>query len=900
MTTPAPKTILVTGDLVVDHHIYEGARYHYGDRSPGVNVKRQAGGAGLIADLLKSLPDLNQVVFASRKLPDEGHDGDICDHAYAFWQRLPADGVPEKQFWQCNKAMGFGNRELDKGTPPEPPCKKWEQCVEIPSKPEIVVISEGGMGFRDTPECWKNLGLDTASIIILKTAWPLAEGDLWPALTIAHSHKLMVVVSATELRKSDARLSYGLSWEATFQTLLHEISQNGRLSALTKCRHLVVTFGSEGAAWFDFGSGKSDRAGAFESGSICFIYHAACIEHDHARGTAGTAFGFLTCLAASLARQAAWSDNPTDTDFAPAIEAGLAAMRDLRIKGHGVGTEKPSGFPFGRLAAVICDPDTCYTRSRLPWPKAAKLLEGSNASILSLTAKPAEALASTGGGAAWEFARLICLHGPIALGNLPHLCVGKLLTGDRHEVESLRLLSQVVDRYHRQDEGKRPLSIGVFGPPGSGKSYAVREIALAFLGKKADCLEFNLSQFASPEELNGAFHRVRDAVLQGKLPVAFFDEFDSRSYFWLQYLLAPMQDGRFQQGQLTHTLGKAIFIFAGGTSWTFGTFGPPEPPPGEDSNSVAARRFTEFRLAKGPDFKSRLDAFLDVVGPNQRVKAVANHTGKIDFEVAGHSFVNDDDDIWFPIRRALFIRNELGLAPDKELEIDPGLLNALLHIPRYTHGSRSLVKVLAPLKVALPAPLQPSHLPPPAQLAMHVDAGAFHELCSHATPPRPKPERLSPPLQALIAPEIHRTYNELGIRSGWLKRGEEKDLAEYAKSNPFQGQSNYEAAARMPLVLDCAGLRLEHGNPTSSEEQTIRQYMEYHLELLANAEHRYWMQWHFENGWSYHPKRDNKKLRHDCLKPFTELKEADRFKDREQVRHYPQFAKIAGQKIVFA
>jgi len=46
--------------------------------------------------------------------------------------------------------------------------------------------------------------------------------------------------------------------------------------------------------------------------------------------------------------------------------------------------------------------------------------------------------------------------------------------------------------------------------------------------------------------LNGAFHQVRDLALSGRTPVVFWDEFDSRELLWLQYLLAPMQDGRFQ------------------------------------------------------------------------------------------------------------------------------------------------------------------------------------------------------------------------------------------------------------------------------------------------------------------------------------------------------------------
>src|SRR5580698_9772525 len=52
-------------------------------------------------------------------------------------------------------------------------------------------------------------------------------------------------------------------------------------------------------------------------------------------------------------------------------------------------------------------------------------------------------------------------------------------------------------------------------------------------------LGFNLSQFKGAEELYGAYHQVRDTVLAGVTPVVFWDEFDSREFFWLQRVPCP-------------------------------------------------------------------------------------------------------------------------------------------------------------------------------------------------------------------------------------------------------------------------------------------------------------------------------------------------------------------------
>jgi hypothetical protein len=47
---------------------------------------------------------------------------------------------------------------------------------------------------------------------------------------------------------------------------------------------------------------------------------------------------------------------------------------------------------------------------------------------------------------------------------------------------------------------------------------------------------------------------------------------------WLRYFLAPIQDGTFQEGQITHPLGRAIFVFARGTSITMEAFSQAPAP----------------------------------------------------------------------------------------------------------------------------------------------------------------------------------------------------------------------------------------------------------------------------------------------------------------------------------
>ena len=653
----------------------------------------------------------------------------------------------------------------------------------------------------------------------------------------------------------------------------------------------MITFGSEGAAWFDFKS----RTGDHVQDRVCFVYRAGSIENDHKRSIAGTAFGFLSCIAACIACAATKEKAAgIGEGYAEAIEAGLSCMNDLLEKGHGPVLEIPNGFPTSRLVGALNSPDICCTKANHTLTEATMALENSGATFLALMGldKASEAM---------HLASLAVVNGPLAIENLPHLRMGKLLTADPSEVEALRILTQVVRRYKDHDDGKKPLSIGVFGPPGAGKSFAVKQLAEAFLGKQGEWLEFNLSQFPSAEELNGAFHQIRDTVLQGKLPIAFFDEFDSQRYKWLQYLLAPMQDGRFQQGEVTHTLGKCILIFAGGTSWTFETFGPPEPKLGGSQELDTIRNFDEFRLAKGPDFKSRLDAFLNVVGPNRRPKLATNEPDAECFLVSGRKMTEDKEDVWFPIRRALMIRSELKLPVDSNLNIDQGLLHALLSVGRYKNGSRSLSKVVSPLIAGLPNRLETSSLPPRAQIDMFCDVEEFSRLCGEQPERVLNVRKLEKELIDAIAPVVHNIYRELGRQSGWLKPKDDLDLGPFAfvEGNEVKAESNFAAAERIPRVLAVAGLDVVVGAYSSdSEEQSVRQQLEYHLELLAKAEHQEWMNWYLSKGWTYHPKRDDDRKRHNCLQPFSDLKEEDRTKDRQQVRHYPEFLRAVGLKIV--
>ena len=85
----------------------------------------------------------------------------------------------------------------------------------------------------------------------------------------------------------------------------------------------------------------------------------------------------------------------------------------------------------------------------------------------------------------------------------------------------------------------------------------------------------NLSQLEGPAELSSALAEVARWAT-GKTPVVFFDEFDSglagTPLGWLQWLLAPMQDGVVVYHGHAIEMKCAVFVFAEGTADTFEEF----------------------------------------------------------------------------------------------------------------------------------------------------------------------------------------------------------------------------------------------------------------------------------------------------------------------------------------
>lgn len=114
-------------------------------------------------------------------------------------------------------------------------------------------------------------------------------------------------------------------------------------------------------------------------------------------------------------------------------------------------------------------------------------------------------------------------------------------------------------------------------------------------------------------------------------------------------------------------------------------------------------------------------------------------------------------------------------------------------------------------------------------------------------------------------------------------------------------EDNRAAGRRIVSVLTLLGLGLEREGdaaPQSMPQEELSAMIERNIERLAEAEHDGWMEHLRHNGWRYAEARDNTKKLHPSMLPYAELTEQDKEKDRNNVRHYPEFAARAGYRIV--
>jgi hypothetical protein len=803
-----------------------------------------------------------------------------------------------KEFLGCQAAKWPG----DKGAPPACPA-----VTSIPDAPDLLVIDDLGLGFADHEDCWRPYLSASAKRILVKTTPPF-DRPLWKnLLNPERAPKVTVIMAAAALRDAGAHLTRGLSWDLTIQEIKKEFAPGGIGWPLRNCERVILSFGRSGAAVFSRWPRSPREASSpplilqFER----FVYDPANLEETWSTDLPGKTFGASSAMTAAVAVQMLNSAQPSSHIM---ISRGLAAARELHRIGGG---HSEKGFDLGAADAKMFHVDAEHLpensfRSALP----RELLDDP---VLvkkeDLPAEGKQTLLTDALGLTKAF--LIVAAEDIVrsgrerpLKSVPRLQYGKYFTVDREEIERLNTVRNLILDYQHNLADSRPLSIAVFGPPGAGKGFAIKELSESLFGKDRAVLEFNLSQFEGLHALHEAFHEVRDKSVQGKLPLVFWDEFDSvrdqTPLGWLKEFLAPMQDAQFAANGRAHPFGKCIFIFAGGTSGNFKEFIRPidleARPQGNTTLTEQVREKLEaeerrFREVKGTDFVSRLRGYVNIKGPNPG---------------------SEKEDTVHVIRRALMLRllierhhKELIHPVTKELVISPTVLEAFLRVgdgkagQGYLHGARSMEAIVSLSRLRGCRRFGPSELPGQEVLDQHVTPDFMGKVESKTQ------YHLTADDIEKLAEKKHADWMVEKKTQGYIYGPLRDDnatppthplLKPYAELDEKGKEGNRLPARLTALRLEALGFRICPADQATGE--VIKSADKLLLKKLAQSEHRRWMREKLMHGYCHAEKTFDDLRLHKDIQKFADLPDQESKLDEDIVNAIFKFLEGKGLVLV--
>ena len=674
---------------------------------------------------------------------------------------------------------------------------------------------------------------------------PASSRVLWASKAVLPTRRqigriALLLLDADLLRKNGAKISMGASWERTCIDLLRQLQFHAKLQGLLDVPQLLVTFAEDGAVLFEKDENGKPTAKLF----LTHGKNERSLRYDRETAPGILPDTFLV-MAAVAARQFAAGELRTGQILA----AGAAFLK--------------AGYQM--------------TNSAIRIPAGVLAQAGSRAAGVAIPMDPSSWLAEddwniagrnvAGYASTWDMLADTCYFYDGIPAVLPRLQFKGLTTVDRWEIERFQDIYNLIREYgekeFKPDDDIKPLSFAVFGPPGAGKSFGIKQI-LKTLGGAFEKLEFNVSQFTHEDDIAAAFQQVRSVVLRGKLPIVFFDEFDSvrdgNPLGWLKNFLMPMQDGKIFDGGIEQPIGKCILVFAGGTKPCFADFEAPIRLKEEDEKHVT------FKDAKGPDFISRLRGTLDILGPNQQE----------DSEPEDGAKKNSDEN--YLLRRAVLL---CGLLRQRGLHLAQNVHEAMLLVSKYRHGARSMEQLLE-MSHPVNGEINAAGLPSEAQLAMHVDAKEFLKIVE-----------LDTSEEGIMAQKIHELYRANLKTPKEKERPQNKD---WEKLSMHYKQDNLRVVGQYPGWAEAMDGRI--GYICEEGEALPPEALEAAVEPLARKEHESWMENKRSKGFEYGPVYSDPPKRHPLMKPWDELDEADKDRDRNPIREMPLVLAAVG-KCVF-
>ena len=757
---------------------------------------------------------------------------------------------------------------------------------------DAIVIDDVGVGFSDDQEIWKSedaqQAFEKAKTIIGKTT--TLNKPLWKYLLKEHAQKLTLVTTADAIREISGPISRGLSWDKTIQQIQKEFSQGMVGDLLGRCSRIAVLFGIEGIA--NFTSQPRCPHDEVPKGQLVFeqfIYSPNSMEGDIALNCPGIMIGKLSILTAAMTASELFPK------IFPRFNTSCQCLKAIEyLYNNGAGKEQKEPKEPQSLIEMMEIPTNILVQVEMPEEKLPQYyLKPENSYGVGYPRelldegmyedKDSEQTLLTdicGNNNEYIIAKAkeIALIGPEkALPKVPYAKYGNYTTYDKEEIESINSLKNLILEY-LSSKHTRPLCIAVFGQPGSGKSFAIKQLAKSLFKGKQSEITFNLSQFEAISDLYAAFHQVRDMALQGNVPLVFWDEFDSSQnsnpLIWLKEFLAPMQDGEFNEAGRNHPIGRSIFIFAGGTANSFDEF-----------NNMREAHKAE----KAPDFISRLRGYLNVKGPNPVTSECPD-----DKSSANENSISNNDkesntedvqvDRLYPIRRALllhnFIRRYFGnntFVKSGNFTLSPEVISGLLTVSKYHHGARSLEAVVSHSHLHQAGKFNPSLLPPDELLKIHLKDDFFTIMESTQQQEYDK-DNFIQQLAECIHEKWKRTREKQSWTWGSVRNDEKKThplLKPYSDLTIDQKYGNIRPAENLCINLTLLGYAIVSSKSKKAAGQkrftSRKSFGKNEQYMLAKVEHQRWMREKMREGciWGQTTNENNRVL--NFLQKFEHL-----------------------------
>ncbi|NJA05649.1 AAA family ATPase [Methylococcaceae bacterium WWC4] len=387
--------------------------------------------------------------------------------------------------------------------------------------------------------------------------------------------RTIVFLNSNVLRKMGIYIQTHVSWESIANDYICALYSNPLMEVFKQYRHVIVRFGISGAI-YSYKSGKNNRW----LHRLVFDPFAEKTGLVRDAATQGDIVGyqtvFTTCVLDEVigyvdrlqkieeADAAELSDNICD-----GIRKALASIQKLFREGLGseICTDKNlKPTHIGSISKYWSNFNTNFhkvfdevEKNKLAWRKFGhELIPVANPgwTIMVQSAEydlfnKALTLVSLGVEKAFNNTnKLQANDSEEHIAWAPVITFGKnndLIVIDRREIENYRMIHGLINR-HINETSKKPLSIVVFGPPGSGKSFTVTKIVESANSSqfKTDMHTINLTTINDKQMLEDEIAKACKSYFYENIPVVFFDEFDSKhkneDLAWLKMFLSPMED----------------------------------------------------------------------------------------------------------------------------------------------------------------------------------------------------------------------------------------------------------------------------------------------------------------------------------------------------------------------